>query len=237
MKKIIPIIFLIVILLLLASPAEAAKGGKKGKPDTTPDTTPKAEPTPEPTPTPTTEPTDISAGSLENADPDAQPVRTETTPETATDPGTNWEMVGAILGLIALIGFPVGWYINKKKRGAMSAYLSEINTTYGEVGDAPSKAEAKLLLLQKKIEKDFTQGKIDDHNLEFLHRKIEKYLSEIRSGLVEDMAVSSEVKKEMKHMLKDGQISKKEFDSFMKNTQFSKKDRDAVSKHLKKWKK
>lgn len=162
---------------------------------------------------------------------------TTTTPTTTTqEAGTNWEMIGAIVGIIAVAGALVGWYISKKKKSKTSDYLNNINVTYTQYKSDTSKCEANLYLLKERIEKDFTSGKIDDQALDFLHRRIEKYLKNVRLGIVEDLDLSPEARKEISEMLKDGKISEEEYNSFTKSKNISDKDRKKMEKHLSKWK-
>ena len=213
MDKRILLVLVIVMIILLALPVLA-------KPKNTPPGQQRLQQPTAATPDPST--------------PTATPI---TTPTTAVqEAGTDWEMIGAIVGIIAVIGALVGWYISKKRKSKTSDYLNNINVTYTQYKSDTSKCEANLYLLKGRIEKDFTSGKIDEQALDFLHRRIEKYLKNVRRGIVEDMDLSPEARKEMNEMLKDGKITEEEYDSFIQSKNISEKDRKKMKKHLSKWK-
>lgn len=156
---------------------------------------------------------------------------------TAAAEGTDWEKVGAIVGILAIIGAVIGWYVTKKRRSKSSGYLKNINETFNEFKSDTTKCEANLYLLKEKIEKDFTDGKIDEQSLQLLHGRIEKYLKNVRMGIVDGLDVSPDAKKELAKMLKDGKISEEEYDAFVKSKSLSEKDKNLLTKHIAKWKK
>jgi len=157
------------------------------------------------------------------------------TTQTSSD-GTNWEMIGALVAIIAALTAGIGWYVTNKKKSKTSGYLGEINTTYNKFKNDSSKCEANLYVLRERIEKDFTSGKIDEHNLGLLHGRIERYLKNVRMGIVDDLDISADAKKELSKMLKDGIVSEEEYTSFVKHKDLSSKDKSSVEKYLAKWK-
>ncbi len=163
------------------------------------------------------------------------PIVINNTGSGGTSSDTNWDMVGAIIGIIAILGAVVGWWLNHRRRNKVGGYLKEINDAHAEYDDAPSKSEAKLLLLQKKLEQEYAKGHLDEANLDFLQRKIEKYLREVRTGKVESLQISDEAKRELRKMLKDGKVSREEYDAFVKSGKYSKRDIEAAKKELSRW--
>ena len=156
--------------------------------------------------------------------------------QAPADSGTNWEMIGALVAIIVALAAGIGWFLTNKKKSKTSNYLSEINSTYNKYKTDTSKCEANLYLLRERIEKAFTQGKIDEHNLSLLHGRIERYLKNVRMGIVDDLDISAAAKQELSKMLKDGKVSEDEYTSFVQHKNISAKDKSNVERYISKWK-
>jgi len=216
----------LLLVLLLAVPVLA-------KPKTPPGQAKWSEPTTIPTTTATTssEPT-ITKASTSSA------TETSTSNSTGTasvENGTNWEMVGAIVGILVALSAGVGWYFSYMKKAKTSKYMKAIRQILTDNSDR-SKCEAKLYLLRDGIERDFSDGKIDEHSLDLLQRRIDRHLKELRMGTVNKLDISAAAKKEIAIMLKDGKVSEDEFESFTKSKVFSKTDIGKVKDQLARWK-
>ncbi|MFH1064548.1 MAG: hypothetical protein V1729_05685 [Candidatus Woesearchaeota archaeon] len=164
------------------------------------------------------------------------PAATTTSTSIPVDDGPNWEMIGAIVGILAGIGAGIGWYFSYRKKAKTSRYMRAIRQLLDEHGKDRSKCEAKLYLMKDAVEKDFTDGKLDEQSMDLLHRKIDKSLKSLRMGAVDTMDISSAAKKELAVMLKDGKISDGEYSSFTKSKLFSKTDISKVKDQLARWK-
>ncbi|MBU0460981.1 MAG: hypothetical protein KJ574_00180 [Nanoarchaeota archaeon] len=230
MNKRLVLLGIVIILILLLSAVVLAK------PKTPPGQAKFEQTTPVTTTTPTSE-SDQSAQTTQTAS--SAPATTSSAPPSsvASTKDTNWEMIGAIVGILAIMGAVVGWFFAKRQKSKTSNYLREINTTYNQLKSDTSKCEANLYLLKERIEKEYTSGKIDEQGIEFLHRRIDTYLKNVRMGIVDNLDISPEAKKELAGMLKDGRISEEEYDSFTSSKKLSKKDIEKVQAHLSKWKK
>ncbi len=233
-KKILIGLIVLIIIVLLLTPVMAK--GKKDAPGQNKDTAATTVETLPSTPTSAVAPVPVSPVSQPTVPTIIQVTAPETN-ATAQEEGTDWEMVGAIVGILAIIGALIGWYFSRKKRSKSSHYLKDINETFNEFKSDTSKCEANLYILKEKIEKEFTEGKIDEQSLQLLHGRIEKYLKNVRLGIVDGLDVSQDAKKELANMLKDGKITEEEYNEFIKSKSLSKKDKDLLSKHMAKWKK
>jgi len=225
-KLLIAILALLIIALLVLTPVLAAKPTTpgKGKPGTN------------------TSGTGTGTGTGTVPPPGVVPISTNGTTAPSGSPGSttdaqglDWNMIGAIVGILAIVGAAIGWWLNQRRRSKVGGYLKEINEAHAEYDDAPSKSEAKLLLLQKKLEQEYAKGHLDEANLDFLQRKIEKYLREVRTGKVETLQISDEAKRELRTMLKDGKVSREEYEAFVKSGKYSKTDIEAAKKELSRW--
>jgi len=154
--------------------------------------------------------------------------------------GIDWNLVGGITAIIALAAGAFGWWFSRKSRGMTAKYLREIDRAFNEFRDNTSKCESVLYDIKEKIEGDFSKGKIDDSAFSILDSRLDKYLSEVRKGIISTHFKLSEVhKKELDDMLGDGIITKDEYRKFkkMKISELSGKDRKRLQELMQKWEK
>lgn len=151
--------------------------------------------------------------------------------------GINWEMIGVIITIIAGIS---GFLYTRKRKGATSKYLNEINNTYTNSKTNTDKCELRLLELKHKIENDFSKGKLNESSFDILDRRIDNYLGEIRKGIVNTkFGLSGEDKRVIDKVLEDGIVNKEEYNNISKLDLkgLTKESKDKLMKLLEKWKK
>jgi len=211
-KKII--ILYIFLFLIVASVAMAAPGGKK-QPTTTTTTAAK----------PTVIYQNVTQVIVQN--------------NTAQQKeGIDWNLVGGMAAIIALAAAGIGWFLSRKERGMTSKYMREIDKSFNEFRDNTSKCESVLYNIKEKIEKDFSKGKINDSAFSILDARLDKYLSDVRKGVIGSQFKLTEAnKKELGDMLEDGVITEKEYEKFkkMKISELSAADRKKLQSLMKKW--
>jgi len=157
---------------------------------------------------------------------------------TQAEKGINWEAIGAIVGIVAAIAAFVGWLLTKKGRSITSKYLKEINSVFNEYRNDSSRCESELYNIKEKIERDFSKGKLSEESFSLLDSRIDKYLGEIRKGIITKFELSPKIRKELNEMLKDGIITEDEYKRFSKMNlkELSKEDREKLERLMKKWK-
>lgn len=127
-------------------------------------------------------------------------------------------MLGVIVAVIGGFGGTViTGFLKKKKRGKVSLLLEKINGAYSQFRSNSSKCEAELLNLKEEIDNHFTDGTLTDQGYAILKKRIDKYLADVRKGVVSSgFDLSSDNKNELNNMLEDGKISEKEYELFKK---------------------
>jgi len=152
--------------------------------------------------------------------------------------GMDWNLVGGVAAIIALAAAAVGWFLSRKERGMTSKYIREIDRSFNEFRDNTSKCESVLYNIKEKIEKDFSKGKINDSAFSILDARLDKYLSDVRKGVIGSQFKLTEAnKKELDNMLEDGVITEKEYERFkkMKISELPAGDRKKLQSLMKKW--
>jgi len=161
-------------------------------------------------------------------------INNTTTPQQT---GFDWNMIGAIIAIIAVLVSLIGWFLTRKRSSNTSKYLDEINQTYSEYKGNSDKCEMKLVEVKAKIEKELATGKITEQSFDILDRRIESYLGNIRKGIVNKFDLSPEIKKRVDQALKDGKISKEEYESIKNIKEIALNKKERLLKLLKKWEK
>lgn len=151
--------------------------------------------------------------------------------------GTNWEMIGVIIAVLAIAISLIGWLLTRKKSSTTSKYIDEINNTYSEYKGNSDKCEMKLVEMKAKIEEELAAGKITEQSFDILDRRIEGYLGNIRKGIVNKFDLSPDVKKKVDQALKDGKISREEYEGIKNLKELALDKKDKLLKLLKKWEK
>jgi len=153
--------------------------------------------------------------------------------------GINWEFVGAITGILAIIAALIGWLLTRKNRSKASGYIKDINEAFNKYKNDTGKCEAELYRMKEQIEHDFAKGKISEESFTMLDTRIDKYLSDVRRGIVKTFELSSKDRKELNGMLEDGVISEDEYKKFSKMNlkELPKQERAKLEKLMKNWKK
>jgi len=162
-------------------------------------------------------------------------VQNQTSPQ---EKGVNWESIGAIVGIAGLAAGFLGWFLSRKERGTTAKYLREIDRAFNQYRDDTSRCESALYDIKEKIEKEFSHGKINDSAFSILDARLDKYLAEVRKGVIStQFKLSEETKKKLENMLEDGVISKEEYATFSKMNikELSAKDRARLKSLMKKW--
>lgn len=152
--------------------------------------------------------------------------------------GIDWNLVGGVAAIIALAAAGIGWFLSRKERGMTSKYMREIDKSFNEFRDNTSKCESVLYNIKEKIEKDFAKGKINDSAFSILDARLDKYLSDVRKGVIGAQFKLTEAnKKELDSMLDDGVITEKEYDKFkkMKISELPAAERKKLESLMKKW--
>ena len=172
-----------------------------------------------------------------------QPVETEkeivVINNTASpEKGTDWEMISAFIAIAVAFAGVVGWILTRKRKSITSKYLREINQTFETNKRNLTECESKLLELKNKIEEDFSKGKLTEQSFDILDRRLDKYLGEVRKGIVHKIALSSEARKVIDKALADGKISDEEYKELSKLDlkELSKEAREKLFKLIRKWK-
>ena len=167
---------------------------------------------------------------------------TEIIVQNATAPqkgGIDWNFVGGMAAIIALAAAAVGWWLSRRQRGMTSQYMREIDKTFNSYKDNSSKCESELYNIKEKIDKDFAHGKVNENAYTILDARLDKYLSEIRKGIVSsEFKLSTADKKELNDMLEDGVITQEEYSKFskMKLGELSSADKQKLKHLMGKWK-
>ena len=177
-------------------------------------------------------------------DTQAPPVQTQTTiiiqnnTSAPKQEGWDWQTIGSIVGILATLGAIIGWLLTRKSRSKASGYIKDINEAFNKYKNDTGKCEAELYRVKEQIEHDFAKGKISDESFSMLDSRIDKYLSEVRQGIVTTFGLSSKDKKELDDMLEDGVISEEEYKKFSKMDlkELPKRERARLEKLMKKWK-
>ncbi|MEM4336580.1 MAG: hypothetical protein QXG86_01080 [Candidatus Woesearchaeota archaeon] len=161
------------------------------------------------------------------------------TAQPQEEKGINWEFIGAISGVIAIIAAFIGWFLTKKGRSRASDYIKNINETYNKYKNDASKCETELYRMKEQLEVDFSKGRISEESFNMLDSRIDKYLSEVRKGIVTTFEISPKLKKELHKMLKDGVISEEEYKEFLRMdlSDISRRDREKIEHYINKWRK
>ena len=151
--------------------------------------------------------------------------------------GIGWEGLGAITGIIAVIAGFIGWLPTRRGRSKASSYIKDISETFNKYKNDASKCEAELYRMKEHVEGDFSKGKISEESFNMLDSRIDKYLAEVRRGIVTTFELSPKVRKELHDMLKDGVISEEEHKKFSKmdTSQLSKSEKSRLESLMKKW--
>jgi len=154
------------------------------------------------------------------------------------DWGLFWTVVGATAGVAALLA---GWYYTRKKRKSISRFMTEIDDTYSSFKMKSRRCEAELYRLKDMVSDELKKGKIDENIYMVLEKRIEDYLKEIREQILNEKfgGLPSNMKSELKKMLKDEEISAEEykkFEALLKKTEGMEKDeKEELGKMVKKW--
>lgn len=150
-----------------------------------------------------------------------------------------WTIMGASAGVAALLA---GWYYSRRKKKSISKFMTEIDDTYSSFKMKSRRCEAELYRLKDMISDELKKGKIEENTYMLLEKRIEDYLKEVREQLISEKfgGLPSNMKNELKQMLKDKDISEKEFKKFevllKKTAGMEDEDKEELSKMVKKWK-
>jgi len=175
--------------------------------------------------------------------PAAQPVQTQTTiiiqniTQAPKEEGMDWQTIGSIVGVLATLAAFIGWLLMKKGRSRASGYIKDISERFNKYKNDAGRCEAELYKMKEQIEHDFAKGKISEESFSMLDSRIDKYLSEVRQGIVTTFDLSPKTKKELKDMLEDGAISEEEYKKFSRLdiSSLSKPEKARLERLMKKW--
>jgi hypothetical protein len=123
-----------------------------------------------------------------------KPKEIKNTPDTkqpsANEPSTSIEsfiseywvqflaLIVSIIGVaLAVTGFTLA---GAKKKKSVSKFLNQIDDTFAEYKWKSKRCEAELYRLHDLVDEQLKKGKLDEGAYEILHKRIEKYLAEIK---------------------------------------------------------
>jgi len=161
--------------------------------------------------------------------------RETTTGSGETSERINWEMIGVILFVVA---GAIGWFVSKRVRGKTAKLIREIDDLHKKHQQNPKKCEKELVTLREKIMEEFKGGSVNEQSLSLLEGRIDRYLKELRTEIIDKFILPDEVENTITEILADGIITKDEYEQFMKVLKKVKvKDKDQLLKLVKQWKK
>jgi len=153
--------------------------------------------------------------------------------------GIDWNLIGGVATVIALAAGAIGWWLSRRQRGMTAQYMREIDKTFHSYKDNSSKCESELYSIKEKIDRDFAHGKVNENAYTILDARLDKYLSEIRKGIVgSEFKLSKESRKEFDQMLEDGVITEDEYRKFsrMKLSELSPHEKQKLKHLMSRWK-
>ncbi|UCH89073.1 MAG: right-handed parallel beta-helix repeat-containing protein, partial [Thermoplasmata archaeon] len=159
--------------------------------------------------------------------------------------GMTWDQWSVVLQALVIIFTAIfaafGFWRLRKKKGVMHDYMKQVEAPMKNWQEDPDKAEDELMQVADHIEKDFTDGLIEDLHYFILERQIKENLREIRQEQVgRSMSyLPADSLKELEGMLEDGRISEKEYHTFLDvlshSKELSAEEKEKVKKQLKRW--
>ncbi len=91
-------------------------------------------------------------------------------------------LITAIMILVSLIAFLIGFFKLKQKKNKLRVYLEKIDDIYEEYKEDPKVCEQELVTLRDTIKKEVKDGKIEENHFLILDKKIDDYLNEIANS-------------------------------------------------------
>jgi len=153
-----------------------------------------------------------------------------------------WGLVLAIIsGIVAILIFMFGFYMVRKKKGALKTYMAEIDEISTRMEDDPVEYDYKLMELDDKINNEFKSGHIEDLHYMMLKDIISSRLGEARKAEISEKfdRLPEGVIKNLDEMLKDGKISREEYEGFVatisKTTTLSPYEKKELSRMIGEW--
>ncbi len=129
----------------------------------------------------------------------------------------NWEAIGAIIGIIAIIGALINWFLQQRSSLSVKKELQNIDRTYYKYLSAPDECYHELLIQRMKLSKKLKEMKIDPQLYTTLEQRINNHISQLTfRELKSKYDLTSNFKQNLLNALADGQISVEEM-IFLKN--------------------
>jgi len=153
----------------------------------------------------------------------------------------NWEAWGVILAVLGAIAASIGYFVSKRKSKLTTHYFKEIDDVYSSYKLKGYRCEAELYRVRDMISEDFKGGKMDEGSFQLLDGRVEKYLSEVREGIINQRfgGMPENLKAELTNMLGSGEITEAEYKKFHEligKSTLSSEDKSSLNTLVKNWK-
>ncbi len=130
---------------------------------------------------------------------------------------SNWEAIGAIIGIIAIIGALINWFMQQKSSASVKKELQSIDRTFYKYLNAPDECFHELLIQRMKLAKKLKETRIDPQLFTTLEQRINSYISQLTFREIKSKYdLTENFKQTLLTALADGQISVEEM-YFLKN--------------------
>ncbi len=129
-----------------------------------------------------------------------------------------WGLVMAIVSAIAaLIIFTFGFFMVRRKKGALRRYMTEINNITSDKELEPGEFDEKMDDVESRLNEEFQSGKIEDLHFHMIQDTIATRRRDFRKAEVSEKfeGLPKWITQEMEVMLKDGKISRTEYEGFV----------------------
>ncbi|MCF8242941.1 MAG: SUMF1/EgtB/PvdO family nonheme iron enzyme [Melioribacteraceae bacterium] len=153
---------------------------------------------------------------------------------------SNWEAIGAIIGIIAIIGAVINWLIQQRSSASIKKELQLIDRTFYKYLSAPDECFHELLLQRMKLSKKLKEERVDPQIFTTLEQRINSYISQLTFREIKSKYnLNDSFKQNLLNALADGQISVEEMfvlkNEIQKNEHLQENEKIQLMKDLEKF--
>lgn len=156
---------------------------------------------------------------------------------------TRPDVIGVTIAVISSICGGVAWLAARMRKRELRKLLEELIKIYSKFKMNSRRCEVELYRLRDVALEKLKAGKINESSYAVIKERIDEYLHEIRSRIIDERlgGFPSKLRDELHAMIKKGEISKKEYETLEKlidrTTELKESDKLQLRKVLEKWKK